>query len=85
MPDGVILRGLARIAIQNGTLPARPPDRTWGGAGAGAPCPVCSLAVTQDELEFEVEFAHDGGARGGDTYHLHTRCFAAWECERPKS
>ena len=51
----------------------------------GAPCPVCGLAVTQDELEFEVEFAHDGGARGGDTYHLHTHGFAAWEFERPKS
>ena len=85
MPDEVTLRELARTAIRNGKLPARPPDRTWGGPGMGALCPVCGVAVTQAELEFEVEFARDGGARVGATYHLHTHCFAAWGVERPRS
>jgi hypothetical protein len=33
-------------------------------------------------MEFEVEFAHDGDNPGLDKYHLHGRCFAAWELER---
>jgi hypothetical protein len=41
--------------------------------------------VTKDELEFEIQFAHDGSDPGLNTFHVHIRCFAAWELERPKS
>ena len=40
--------------------------------------------VTRDEVEYELEFAHDGANRGRDKYHLHLRCFALWELERTK-
>jgi hypothetical protein len=80
--DEQTLRAEARAAIQNGKLPARRPDRTWGGPGVGAPCSVCALPVEKDQLEFEVEFAHDGQNPGLDKYHLHVKCFAAWEFER---
>jgi hypothetical protein len=40
--------------------------------------------VTSDELEYEVQFAHDGASPGLDKYHLHLRCFAVWELERTK-
>jgi len=43
---------------------------------------VCGEAVTKDQLEFEVEFAHDGDNPGLDKFHVHVRCFAAWEFER---
>jgi hypothetical protein len=38
--------------------------------------------VGRDELEFEIQFAHDGSNPGLDKYHVHLRCFAAWEFER---
>jgi hypothetical protein len=37
MPDEPRLREQAREAIEKGKLPARRPDRAWGGPGVGAP------------------------------------------------
>ena len=34
-------------------------------------------------MEFEIEFARDGDNPGLDKFHVHIRCFAAWEFERP--
>ena len=75
----------ARAALRNGKLPSRRPDRKWGGPGVGAQCAVCDLPVGRDALEFEIQFAHDGSAPGLDKYHIHARCFAAWELEREQS
>jgi hypothetical protein len=33
----------------------------------GAKCAICERTVTKDEMEFEVEFAHDGDNPGFDT------------------
>jgi hypothetical protein len=85
MPDEAILREKARAAVQAGKLPARRPDRTWGGPGVGAPGTICQLPVGRDEMEFEIQFAHDGSAAGLDKFHLHVRCFAAWEFERARA
>jgi hypothetical protein len=86
MPDEAYLRE-ARASVENGNLPSRRPDRTWGGPGVGAACAVCEKPVTKDEMEFEIEFAHDGN--GGNAwlanYHVHIRCFAMWELERGKA
>jgi hypothetical protein len=84
MPDEPILRAQAREAVKSGKLPARNPDRTWGGPGIGAPCAVCGKPVTKEEVEFQLEFAHDGTTPDLDKYHLHLRCLAAWEFERAK-
>jgi hypothetical protein len=84
MPDEEILREKARTVVRSGKLPARRPDRTWGGPGVGAQCAVCDLPVTKDELEFEIQFARDGDSPGLDKFHVHIRCFAAWEFERGK-
>jgi len=70
--------------VADGKLPARRPDRTWGGPGVGAACAVCELPVKSDQLEFEIQFARDGSDPGLDKYHVHIRCFAAWEFERTK-
>jgi len=80
--DEDALRAKARSVIQQGKLPARRPDRTWGGPGVGATCAVCDLPVTPAEMEFEIQFAHDGGNPGLDKFHVHIRCFAVWELER---
>ena len=82
MPDEAILREQARAAVQHGRLPARSPDRTWGGPGVGANCAVCEQSVTKDEMEFEIEFSRGADFPGLDTFHVHIRCFAAWEFER---
>lgn len=82
MPDEPILREKARAAIRAGKIPKRRPDRTWGGPGVGAICSICDLPVTKDELEFEIQFARDGDNPGLDKFHVHVRCFAAWEFER---
>jgi len=84
MPDEARLREQARVAIRSGKLPPRSPDRIWGGPGVGAGCLICERPVSKDELEFEIEFARDGDSPGLDKFHLHVRCFAAWELERSK-
>ena len=81
LPESV-LREMARTVIRDGKLPSQHPDRTWGGPGVGAACAVCDRPVTREQLEFEIQFAHDGERPGLDKYHVHLRCFAAWEFER---
>lgn len=87
MPDESILREQAREVVKNGKLPARAPDRTWGGPGVGAQYSVCARPVTKQEMEFEIQFARDGKDvdAGLDKFHVHIRCFAAWEFERTKA
>jgi hypothetical protein len=84
MPDERILREQAREAMKTGRLPARPADRTSGGPGVGALCSVCNLPVRKSVREMHIEFARTGEP-GVDTYHVHLRCFAAWELERGKA
>ena len=85
MPDEVRLREQAKEVVKKGKLPARAPDRTWGGPGVGAVSAVCERPVTKDQLEFEIQFARDGDNPGLDKFHVHIRCFAAWEFERSKA
>jgi len=33
----------------------------------------------------EIQFAHDGARPGLERFHVHVRCFAAWEFERTKA
>jgi hypothetical protein len=82
MSDERTLHEKAREVIQAGKLPNRRPDRTWGGPGVGADCAICRAPVTRDEFEFEIEFARGGLDSGLDKYHVHIRCFGAWEFER---
>jgi len=82
MANESVLRGDAREALRLGKLPCEPPDRVWGGHGIGAVCVVCRRPVTGDQIEVAIEFARNSSVPGLDMYHLHLRCFAAWEFER---
>jgi len=82
MPGETLLRDAAREAVEQCKLSNRQHDRLRGGPGVGAPCRVCDRPVEKDEMEFEVEFARDGGAPHFHGYHVHVRCFAAWELAR---
>jgi hypothetical protein len=84
MPDEAHLREDAREALRMGKLPSHQPIRLWGGLGVGAVCAICRPAVSRDQIEVASEFARTGPIPGLDKYHLHLRCFAAWELERPQ-
>jgi hypothetical protein len=84
--DGVNLAELSarrRVpSFRTVSFRAAPPDRTWGGPGVGAVCVICDLPVRPTEMEFEIQFQRNGENPGLDKYHVHIRCFAAWEFER---
>ena len=75
------LRLRARQLINDGRLPRRAPNNSWGGAGSNEICPVCDTPVYQREVEIELEFIGTEGT-GKDIFHLHRSCYAAWELER---
>ena len=75
-------RELARQAIDEERMPTIAPTRVWGGPGTGLPCAVCQRPVGADEMEVELDLRPDGGRPELDVYHLHARCYAAWEFER---
>src|SRR4029077_16206754 len=81
MNDDGVLHKKAREAIQSGRLPAMKPSRTWGGPGNGTPCSVCGEPVTRGQMELEIGYRRANGKPGLDSYFLHVKCFAAWECE----
>jgi hypothetical protein len=82
MNDNGTLRAKAREALQSGKLPTRKPDRTLGGLGRGGVCALCGELLTPTGMEIEMEFGHKRTTPRLDTYHLHPRCFAAWESLR---
>jgi hypothetical protein len=75
-----MLRETVRERLRTGELPASS-DRTWGGAGNGSPCALCMNVIAREEMEFELEFRQSTPPTA-TFFHLHTRCYAAWELER---
>jgi hypothetical protein len=76
------------------TRPPRPRERNaastrarsdMGGPGVDLPCTVCAHPITSDQVEYEVQFARDGGHRGLDRFHLHLRCFPSGSWRGPRS
>jgi hypothetical protein len=43
---------------------------------------VCELPVSAEQIEMQVEFLRDHEAELPEVFHVHSRCFAAWELER---
>lgn len=82
MSDEVQLREDAREALRMGKLTSGQLTRLWGGLGVGAVCAICRRPVSRDQIEVAIEFVRTGPIPGLDKYHLHLRCFAAWELER---
>ena len=85
MPDEKQIRALARKALEDGRLPRRDPDGTWGGKGADVLCVICGERIRPDHLEYELQFEREGAKLGVEVFRLHLRCFAAWEMERTKA
>ena len=100
MSDEPAMREQACEAIQHGRLPANQPTRMLFGPSAGETCAVCGVLVPRGEMAIQLEFQRglppaekalrDPHERLGAKpevrgYHLHSRCFAAWELERTRS
>jgi hypothetical protein len=82
MPNESLLREMAREAILSGKMATRRQDLLLGAHGSGEACAVCWEPIPHDQAELEVEFNQHSVPPGLVTYHLHPRCFAAWEFER---
>jgi hypothetical protein len=61
-------------------MPRRGPDGPWAGKGGDVPCAIWGERIRPDQLEYELQFGQEGATP--DVFHLHLRCFAAWEMER---
>ena len=80
------IRPLARKVLHERLMPPHDPEYTWAGAGAGLPCTICGDPITRDQVEYELHFRRHAAAIPRLTgFHLHLRCFAAWEMERTKA
>jgi hypothetical protein len=78
-----VSRESVREASAGSQLPARHPDRMWGGPSAGGGCGLCDQPVLPGELELELEFDRNGGAAEPDQFRVHVRCFSAWAAQLP--
>jgi hypothetical protein len=81
MGDESVLAAGAGDAMKTSKLPKHRPERMWGGPGSGSSCAICGKTIGTEELEFELQFASEGGSATAN-YHVHVHCFAAWELER---
>ena len=83
MPDEPILRAKAREAILNGRLPTTRPSRMFCSLSVGETCAACGDPVTLGEMKFELVFQRWSKWWSEiRRYHLHPRCFTAWDFER---
>lgn len=76
------LRERVRLQLGDGALPREQPRRVYGGLGIGVSCNICGRAVAADENELQLQFIRDSDSLSIVIFHLHPRCYAAWELER---
>jgi len=92
-------RDKARTAIESGRLPTAKPSRMLCGPSVGETCAVCGDLIPVGAMQFELEFQPGPSPEAKllkdalerlraspkvSRYHLHHRCFTAWELERTK-
>jgi hypothetical protein len=82
MDDERSLRRRARAKIDRAEIPNRSPIRLWGGPPGSVTCAICDRPLPHSELAVTVLFEPLTLDVRGEVYHLHLRCFAAWEFER---
>ena len=77
MNDNTKLQELAYQTLRLGAMPARRPDRVWGGAAfGGCTCKLCGAVVEPGGIALEVEYVGEGEGQTRGV-HLHVRCFHA--------
>ena len=78
------LREKVRLQLRDGALPTDSPRRVYGGLGIGVSCNICGRPVASDENELQLQFVRDTDSLSIVIFHLHPRCYAAWELERSR-
>jgi hypothetical protein len=79
MSDDENMLEKVRELLRSGRLPARSPDRVWGGHGSGRErCLICGDMVSPQEIAIEAEF---NSADGSSSLDFHGRCFRVLESE----
>jgi hypothetical protein len=68
---------MAHEKMDRGELPRVNPQRIWVHTGTWERCAVCSVAITESETGYEVEFT-----LRWVSFWFHRACFAMWLDER---
>ena len=76
------LRERVRLQLGDGALPREAPRRVYGGLGIGVLCNICGRPVGANENELQLQFIQGTDSLSIVMFHLHPRCYAAWELER---
>ncbi len=72
------LRAMIAARLGAGILPSERPTRTYAGPGEGATCDCCGIAITERDVQFEVDFATSAEARRS-TFVAHRECHRIWQ------
>jgi hypothetical protein len=75
VPDTARLMQLARLRLDQGTLPQLAVDTTLGGISAGADCRLCDEPIVAGSMEIEVLWDENAVRR---RMTLHPPCHSAW-------
>lgn len=72
------IRAIIVSRVRAGILPTERPARTYAGTGEGANCDCCGLAITERDVQYEVDFAtsSEGSRR---TVVAHRDCHRIWQ------
>jgi hypothetical protein len=84
LPPGVLLDAPGVLPPASGSILPQAEGASHAGRASPTRASRRSDREGKDELEFEIRFAYDGDSPGLDKFHVHIRCFAAWEFERSK-
>ena len=71
---------MAREKMDRGELPRVQPQRIWVRAGTWERCALCSVAIPESEMEYELQFT-----LRLVSFWFHAACYATWldECTKP--
>ena len=72
-------RRMARGKMDRGELPRADPKHIWVHTGTGERCAWCSVAITESETEYELQFT-----LRLVSFWFHAACYATWLNERDK-
>lgn len=72
------IRAMIVSRVRAGILPTERPARTYAGTGEGANCDCCGLAITERDVQYEVDFATSTESPRR-TVVAHRDCHRIWQ------
>jgi hypothetical protein len=71
------LRNVIVRKLDDGALPAEPPNKIYAGHGSGATCDACGDPIQPAQVEYELNYPDELR-----TFPLHLSCAGLWEAVR---